>query len=43
MRCGLSVAALLLTASAAAAQSHPNLDFEDGLRGWTADGTAFAG
>src|SRR5688572_5253646 len=43
MRCGLCVAVLLLTAASAIAQSHPNLDFEDGLRGWTAEGAAFAG
>src|SRR5688572_18040015 len=43
MRCGLCVAALLLTAASAIAQPHPNRDFEDGLRGWTSEGAAFAG
>lgn len=42
-RAGLAVAGLLLTVAAAGAQTHTNLDFEDGLRGWTATGDAFAG
>ena len=39
----LAAAALLLSASPLLAQPHPNLDFEDGLRGWTAAGDAFTG
>jgi microsomal dipeptidase-like Zn-dependent dipeptidase len=36
-------AVLLLSAAAAHAQTHPNLDFEDGLSRWTSSGDAFAG
>src|SRR5688500_19576427 len=37
----LLCAALLLARGTAVAQSHPNLDFEDGFRGWTTSGDAF--
>ena len=40
-RAVLCAAALTLSAATASAQPHPNLDFEDGLRGWIAAGTAF--
>lgn len=43
MRAWLCIGVLWLSPSVAAAQTHPNLDFEDGLRGWTATGTAFEG
>jgi len=37
----LALAALIVCAAVAGAQTHSNLDFEDGLRGWTRAGTAF--
>jgi microsomal dipeptidase-like Zn-dependent dipeptidase len=43
MRWALCAITLALSAAAASAQTHPNLDFEDGLRGWTATGDAFTG
>lgn len=41
-RIALAIVALLAAVAPTTAQTHPNLDFEDGLRGWTAAGMAFA-
>src|SRR5688572_391299 len=42
-RGGLAATLLLLSASAVTAQPPRNLDFEEGLTGWTSAGDAFAG